>query len=141
MAGTAEAAEQALLPGLALLRGAARLAQQEGGRGKALGAVRVEPVERASLDEALELPPVEAARVETLREIEQILERAIAAAPANQLFHRLRTDPFDRGQRVADCRLAGLAVGFHREGDVRAIDVGRQQPDVEAVQFLPEMRE
>ena len=75
------------------------------------------------------------------RKIEQVPERAVALALGDEIRHRLRADPLDRGERVADRGAAGLRVGFDREGDLRAVDVGRQQLDAEPVEFRAEMRE
>ena len=115
----------------------ARLAQKLVRRGEGLRAVRVEAVEGAGLGEALELPAVEALGVEAPREVDQILEPATLGALADEFLHGLRSDPLDCGERVADCGLAALRILFDREGHRRAVDVRRQQPDAEPVQFLP----
>src|SRR5208282_1849652 len=101
-----ELAEEALLPALALLGREARVAQKLLGRGKSLRPVRVQAVERAGLGEVLELPPVEALGIEAAGEIDQVLEAAMVGALGDELAHRLPAHPLDRGERVANRRLA-----------------------------------
>jgi hypothetical protein len=43
-----------------------------------------------------------------------------------KIAHRLAAHPLDRGERVADGRLAGPGIRLDRKGYLRAVDVRRQ---------------
>src|SRR5262249_24857110 len=101
-------AEQAFLLADAILGSAARLAQQQIYRRQTLRPVRVQSDERAGLDQALELPPVETLGVEPAGKIEQILVAPVGLSLGDEVTHRLGSDTLDRRERVADRRLAGL---------------------------------
>src|SRR6202048_1141202 len=133
-----DAGEEALLAALALFGGEARLAQQLLRRGKSLRPVRIEAVEGAALDKVLELPAVEALRIEAPREAREVLEAAPRGPLGDELGHRLRANPLYRGERVADCGFARLGIELHRKRHLGTVDVRRQEPDAEPVQFLPE---
>src|SRR5208282_6426103 len=96
----------------------------------------------------LELPPVEALGIEAAGEIDQVLEAAMVGALGDELAHRLPAHPLDRGERVANRRLAPTlpspAGGGGKGGDFRldckrhlgAVDIRRQETNAEPVELL-----
>ena len=92
-----------------------RMAHQRLDGAEGLGAVLVQRVEGARLDQALDQPLVQHALVEPLGEVEQVLERAVLLALLGQPRHGLAADALDGGQRVAD-RL--LALGRRLDGEL-----------------------
>ncbi len=103
---------------------------------KDLRPVRVQAIEGTGLDQRFELPLVEGFGIDPPGEIEQVLEATIGLALAHDRLHRLRPDAFHGGKGVAD-RGAGFGL-LDGELDPGAVDVGRQQLDLEAVELLAE---
>ncbi len=100
--------------------------------GKDGGALAGQAVEGAGGRQALDLSPVEQARVDPLGEIVEGLERPVRLALLHQSRHRLLADAFERAERIPH-----LAV-LDREIGPAGIDVGRQQLDAAAADILGE---
>ena len=130
-------AEQAGLVAVTRLGGGLADPQQTVDRFEDLAPVGVQAVERPRANQVLELLAIGQRPAEPLREIELVPERPARFAFGREILHRLRADLADRCQGVADRFSSAPVAGFFdRECGGRAVDVGRQQRDVEALQFL-----
>ena len=132
-----EVAEQADLLAGAVVGGPPGMAQDQLGGGEALAPVGIERVEGAGGHQVLQLTLVEAARVGPVGEVEEVLEGAARFALGQRRGHRRRADILDRGQGIAD-GTAAVGQRLDAEADARAVDVGRQQADLQPLELLAE---
>src|SRR4051812_17063817 len=102
--------EKVFFPPSGLFAGAAGVPQQRTGGRETLRPVRIEAIESAGLDQALELPPIEAARVEPRREIEQVAEAAVPVALGNEIVHCVLADALDGRECVPDGGLCRFGI-------------------------------
>jgi len=98
------------------------------------GAIFVQRIARATLDQRFERFPVEAARIHTFAQVEERFESASVLSRFQDRLHRNFSDAFDRRQSKAnDCPLTR-----RRESDLAFIDVRRQHFDAERFGLLNE---
>jgi hypothetical protein len=141
-------AEQILLGALALAGRRRGVAHHGLRRLEDLAPVRVEPIEGPGAGQILDLALVDRAHIDPGGEIAESGEGPVCVAFGDQRPHGRLADVLDRGQGVAD-RLAptpgatALAVRHRLDPEIgpRTVDVGRQQGNSQAVQFLAEQVE
>ena len=102
-----------------------------------LGAVGVEAVEGAGRSEAFQLALVDDLGIAPPGEVEEVGERPVLLALLDHRLHRLDTDVLERAQRIAD-RAFARRPGLDREDGGGGVDIGGQEPDAQALEFLAE---
>jgi hypothetical protein len=114
------AAEQGVLPALAVGGDALAVGDQHVGRGEDLGAVLVEAVEGPGPGQVFDRPLVDQLGIDPLDEIEDVAERPALLADGDQVLHGFQADVAHRAQGVQHLAVLDLEVG------ARAVDVRRR---------------